>query len=107
HYVQLLPCVPAKHLTGLIASILLALADAGPGAIASDYAMSTENLREGYLMRYPDSDPERILEALHCPEEGAHNMLRFLADAGGVRSYLGQIGLTEREIGRLRARLRG
>jgi len=105
--VLLFHCVAGKDRTGLIAALLLALADAEPGAIAADYAMSTENLREGYLRRYPDSDPERILEALHCPEEGAHNMLRFLADAGGVRAYLGQIGLTEREIGRLRARLRG
>jgi protein-tyrosine phosphatase len=104
--VLLFHCVAGKDRTGLIAALLLALADTEPEAIASDYAMSAENLREGYLSRYPDSDPERILEALRCPEEGAHNMLRFLTDAGGVRAYLGQIGLTEREIGRLRARLR-
>jgi protein-tyrosine phosphatase len=104
--VLLFHCVAGKDRTGLIAALLLALADTEPEAIASDYAMSAENLREGYLSRYSDSDPERILEALRCPEEGAHNMLRFLADAGGVRAYLGQIGLTEREIGRLRARLR-
>jgi hypothetical protein len=34
-------------------------------------------------------------------------MLTFLAHAGGVRAYLGQIGLTTAEIGQLRARLRG
>jgi hypothetical protein len=33
-------------------------------------------------------------------------MLRFLARAGGVRAYLRQIGLTEPEVQRLRARLR-
>ncbi len=104
--VLLFHCVAGKDRTGLIAALLLALADTEPEAIASDYAMSAENLREGYLSRYADSDPERILEALRCPEEGAHNMLKFLADAGGVRAYLGQIGLSEREIGRLRARLR-
>jgi protein-tyrosine phosphatase len=104
--VLLFHCVAGKDRTGLVAALLLALADTEPEAIASDYAMSAENLREGYLRRYSDSDPERILEALRCPEEGAHNMLRFLTRAGGVRAYLGQIGLTEREIGRLRARLR-
>lgn len=105
--VLLFHCVAGKDRTGLIAALLLAVADAEPEAIARDYAMSAENLREGYLGRYPDFDQERILEALRCPEEGAHNMLRFLDRAGGVRTYLGQIGLTEREISRLRARLRG
>ena len=99
-------CVAGKDRTGLIAALLLALADVEPYAIAADYAASSENLRAGYLARYADSDPERILEALRCPEEGAHNMLSFLARAGGVRAYLRQIGLTEAEIARLRARLR-
>ena len=81
-------CVAGKDRTGLIAALLLALADATPAAIAQDYAMSEQNLREGYLKRYADADPARILDALRCPEEGAHNMLRFLENAGGVRSYL-------------------
>ena len=100
-------CVAGKDRTGLIAALLLALADTEPEAIARDYAMSAANLLEGYLKRYPDSDPQQILEALRCPEEGAHNMLRFLTSAGGVHAYLRQIGLEEREIGRLRERLRG
>jgi hypothetical protein len=33
-------------------------------------------------------------------------MLGFLEAAGGVRAYLAQIGLSSREIRRLRARLR-
>ncbi len=100
-------CVAGKDRTGLIAALLLALADATPAAIAQDYAASAELLREGYLQRYPDTDRERILEALRCPEEGAYNMLAFLERAGGVRAYLGAIGLSAQEIGRLRARLRG
>jgi len=99
-------CVAGKDRTGLIAALLLALADATPEAIASDYAASTENLRDGYLRRYADTDPARILDALRCPEEGAHNMLAFLDRSGGVRAYLAQIGLREEEIERLRARLR-
>jgi protein-tyrosine phosphatase len=99
-------CVAGKDRTGLIAALLLALADVTPAAIAADYAASSELLREGYLIRYADADPARILEALRCPEEGAHNMLRFLESAGGVRAYLAQIGLTAGEIERLRARLR-
>ena len=99
-------CVAGKDRTGLIAALLLALAEVEPRAIAADYAASSENLRAGYLERYADADPERILEALRCPEEGAHNMLRFLERAGGVRAYLGEIGLTDAQIARLRARLR-
>jgi protein-tyrosine phosphatase len=99
-------CVAGKDRTGLVAALLLALADVLPDAIARDYAASTESLREGYLARYAGTDPARILAALHCPEEGAHNMLKFLAHAGGVRAYLREIGLTSGEIARLRARLR-
>ena len=99
-------CVAGKDRTGLIAALLLALADAEAEAIARDYAMSSANLRDGYLKRYADADPQRILEALRCPEEGAHNMLKFLADTGGVRAYLAQLGLEQDEIERLRARLR-
>ena len=33
-------------------------------------------------------------------------MLKFLSDAGGVRAYLGEIGLASEEITALRARLR-
>ncbi|HYL72127.1 MAG TPA: tyrosine-protein phosphatase [Candidatus Dormibacteraeota bacterium] len=99
-------CVAGKDRTGLIAALLLALADAAPQAIAADYSLSSECLREGYLRRYHDSDPQRILEALRCPEQGAYNMLSFLVEAGGVRAYLAQIGLRPDEIERLRARLR-
>ena len=99
-------CVAGKDRTGLIAALLLALADATPEAIARDYSVSGENLREGYLRRYANTERERILEALRCPEEGAYNMLAFLERAGGVRTYLAQIGLTSQEIAQLRARLR-
>ena len=100
-------CVAGKDRTGLIAALLLALADVTPKVIAHDYAVSAENLREEYFRRYADADPKRLREALRCPEEGAHNMLRFLKTEGGVAAYLRRIGLTPDEIARLRARLRG
>ena len=99
-------CVAGKDRTGLIAALLLALADATPAAIAQDYSASAEYLRDGYLRRYPEVGRERILEALRCPEEGTYNMLAFLESSGGVRAYLGEIGLSADEITRLRARLR-
>jgi protein-tyrosine phosphatase len=99
-------CVAGKDRTGLIAALLLALADVEPAAIADDYAQSSANLAPEYLRRYPHSDAARVLDALRCPPEGVHNMLDFLGRAGGVRGYLGQIGLAAADVERLRARLR-
>ncbi len=99
-------CVAGKDRTGLIAALLLALADAVPEAIAHDYAASTENLREAYLRRYADAEPAAIVDAVHCPEQGIHNMLTYLASFGGVRVYLEEIGVDREHIALLRARLR-
>jgi protein-tyrosine phosphatase len=99
-------CIAGKDRTGLVAALLLTLADVTPAAIAADYAQSAENLRDGYLQRYAEADPARILEALRCPEEGAYNMLEFLSAAGGVRAYLERLGLSPEEVAALRARLR-
>jgi protein-tyrosine phosphatase len=99
-------CVAGKDRTGLIAALLLALADVEPDAIAYDYAASGDCLREAYLRRYFDREPAEIVEAVRCPEQGVHNMLDYLADLGGVRAYLEYIGLAADEMARLRARLR-
>lgn len=99
-------CVAGKDRTGVIAALLLTLADVRPEAIAYDYATSTQMLSNAYLQRYADADPHDVLENVRCPEEGVHNMLDYLERQGGIRAYLGQIGLSEEEIARLRARLR-
>ncbi|HEY3784291.1 MAG TPA: tyrosine-protein phosphatase [Steroidobacteraceae bacterium] len=99
-------CVAGKDRTGLIAALLLTLADVRPEAIAYDYAASTRMLSSAYLERYANSDPNDILESVRCPEEGVHNMLGYLQRDGGIRSYLQKIGLAADEIGKLRARLR-
>ncbi|HEX5460682.1 MAG TPA: tyrosine-protein phosphatase [Steroidobacteraceae bacterium] len=99
-------CVAGKDRTGVIAALLLALADVVPGAIADDYAASTRNLRDPYLRRYQDADPAALMEMVRCPEEAVYNMLDYLVRAGGTRAYLEAIGLGASEIGRLRARLR-
>jgi protein-tyrosine phosphatase len=99
-------CVAGKDRTGLIAALLLALADVEPEAIAHDYAASTENLREPYLKRYADADPAAIIDVVQCPEAGVHNMLEYLDKFGGARGYLEEIGVPAEQIVRLRARLR-
>jgi protein-tyrosine phosphatase len=99
-------CVAGKDRTGIVAAVLLALADVTPTAIARDYAMSSVRLRDAYLERYSREDPNEVLENIRCPEQGVYNMLEYLSRLGGVRAYLEQIGLENREIARLRARLR-
>jgi protein-tyrosine phosphatase len=99
-------CVAGKDRTGIIAALLLTLADVVPDAIAYDYAVSGEHLRDAYVERYPDLDPGYIAEAVRCPEQGVYNMLAYLQERGGVCAYLQEIGLSEPEIDRLRARLR-
>jgi protein-tyrosine phosphatase len=99
-------CVAGKDRTGLIAALMLTLADVKPEFIAADYAESTQMLGDAYLQRYKDADPQDVLENVRCPEEGVHNMLAYLQGEGGIRKFLGKIGLNELEIARLRARLR-
>ena len=99
-------CVAGKDRTGLIAALLLALADVLPEAIVEDYAASTARLADAYLVRYSNLERAEILEALRCPGEGVLNMLEYLAQYGGAAGYLGAIGLSDATIARLRARLR-
>jgi protein-tyrosine phosphatase len=99
-------CMAGKDRTGLVAALMLALADVVPEAIAFDYASSTEHLREPYLKRYADYDTAAIIDAIQCPAEGVHNMLEYLEKFGGARAYLAEIGVPERHIAQLRARLR-
>jgi protein-tyrosine phosphatase len=99
-------CVAGKDRTGLVAALLLALADVQPEVIAADYAASAALLTDAYLERYPDLARTEIFEALRCPEEGVQNMLDYLAQYGGAAGYLGAIGLEDVTVARLRARLR-
>jgi protein-tyrosine phosphatase len=99
-------CVAGKDRTGLIAALLLALADVEADAIAADYAVSARHLVDAYLVRYPHLERAEIFEALRCPEEGVHNMLAYLGQYGGAAGYLREIGLDDARIARLRARLR-
>lgn len=99
-------CVAGKDRTGIMAALLLALADVTPEAIAQDYAFSTVRLRDAYLERYSHHGAERVLEEVRCPEEGVYNMLEYLNQAGGIRAYLEAIGLQEGDVERLRAKLR-
>src|SRR5215813_8723461 len=76
-------CVAGKDRTGLIAALMLTLADVKPEHIAPDYARSTQMLEGAYLERYQDVDPQDVIENVRCPEQGVHNMLAYLRSHGG------------------------
>lgn len=99
-------CVAGKDRTGLIAALLLTLANVVPEAIAYDYVASGDRLRDAYVRRYPQLDPEQVAEFVRCPEEGVYNMLDYLVRQGGPRAFLRAIGLSGEEIDRLYLRLR-
>ena len=99
-------CQAGKDRTGILAALLLALAEVTPAVIAHDYTLSTENLREPYLATYPDQR-EAVLENVRCPPENAYNMLAHLAERyDGAVNYLRTLGLSDQEIERIRERLR-
>ncbi len=105
--VVLFHCAAGKDRTGVIAAMLLAIADAVPAEIAADYAISTEFIRDAYLAAHPRETWPAVLEDVRCPPEQIHNMLAHLdARYGGTAGYLRRIGLTPDEVARIRARLR-
>lgn len=98
-------CVSGKDRTGLIAALLLTLADVEPDEIVLDYTCSTENLEAAYLAAFPD-EQEATRERVRCPPEQITNMLAYLNDRyGGVADYLHTIGVTAGELVQLQARL--
>lgn len=99
-------CLAGKDRTGIIAALLLALAEVELQEIVDDYTLSTENLREAPFI-INAADRAAALEGLKCPPEQIHNMMAHLNDHyGGTSNYLRGIGLSEDEIRQVRERLR-
>lgn len=98
-------CVSGKDRTGVIAALLLALVHVETEIIVQDYGLSTEKLREPYLVAYPN-DREATLERVRCPPEQIHNMIAHIQEQyGDVAGYLQAIGVKDEEIMCLQARL--
>jgi protein-tyrosine phosphatase len=99
-------CVSGKDRTGIIASLLLAIADVEPDAIERDYTISAENLRDAYIGSKTGEEREAELRRVHCPAEQIHNMLDHLDKRySGVAGYFREIGLSTDEISSLKNRL--
>jgi len=99
-------CQSGKDRTGIIAALLLVLAEVEPEAIADDYGLTTHNLFEAYLAEAQPDEYEAVRERVRCPPEQIHNMLAHLEkNYGGLANYFLKIGLEENEIERIRGRL--
>ena len=98
-------CVSGKDRTGVIAALLLALVDVDTDIIVQDYSLSTEKLREPYLVAYPN-ERDATLERVRCPPEQIHNMITYIQEQyGDVAGYLHAIEVSNEEIIRLKERL--
>ncbi|MEZ4731947.1 MAG: tyrosine-protein phosphatase [Caldilineaceae bacterium] len=98
-------CVSGKDRTGVVAALLLALAEVETETIVQDYGRSTDNLREPYLAAYP-AEQEATLERVRCPPAQIHNMLAYIQEQhGDIVEYLQTIGLAKNEVILLQERL--
>ena len=107
----LVHCVGGKDRTGLVAALLLRLADVSLAEIARDYALSAEYLaprHEQWLAQAADeAERERMRRITATPAESMQGVLEELeARHGDVAAYLRAGGATDGVLDRARARLR-
>ncbi len=105
-------CVGGKDRTGLLVAFLLHLAGVSDEEIAADYALSEERLQPRHEVWFAAADSEEELERLRriaqTPKESMLGVFRELERRhGSIEAYLRSAGVTEDELERLRARLRG
>ena len=105
-------CAGGKDRTGLLAAFLLHAAGVAAPDIAADYALSEERLRPRHEEWFEAAETEEELERLRRVAQTPYaSMLGVLAALderyGSVEAYLGSVGLTDDELDRVRARLRG
>lgn len=103
-------CTAGKDRTGIVAALLLLLADVPADTIAADYALTAtlgarlhdELLRHMVARGQPEAEAKRYLAARR---ETMHDTMGYLAaEYGGIDGYLGGVLSSDRSS-RLRARL--
>jgi protein tyrosine/serine phosphatase len=105
-------CVGGKDRTGLLGAFLLHLAGVGNGEIAADYALSQERLLPRHEAWFAAAESEAELERLErIAQTPAASMLGVFEELerryGSVEGYLRDAGVTDDELARAAARLRG
>jgi protein-tyrosine phosphatase len=105
-------CVSGKDRTGLVAALLLRLANVSIGEVAADYALSAERLTS-FSSRWIEeaSSEEERLRRERISETPAAAMVGVLEELearhGGVRGYLSAAGMGKEVSELIRRRLQG
>ena len=105
-------CVGGKDRTGLLTALLLHLAGVPTEEIAADYALSEERLRprhDAWLeAAETEAERRRIERIARTPPEVITGVFEELERRhGSVEGYLRSAGVSDEELARARARLRG
>ena len=105
-------CVGGKDRTGLLAAFLLHMAGVDEDAIVADYAYSEERLlprhEEWFAAAESDEELERLKRIAQTPAASMRGVFAELERRyGGIEGYLREAGVSEAELERARARLRG
>ena len=105
-------CAGGKDRTGLLAAFLLHLAGVDDETIAADYALSEERLRARHEKWLAAAEtPEELEQLQRVTRTPAETMRGLFAELGtrygSVTAYLRSTGLTDGDLERARARLRG
>ena len=105
-------CVGGKDRTGLLSAFLLHLAGVADHEIAADYALSEDRLRPRHEAWFARAESEEDLERLRrIAQTPAASMRGVFAELdhryGSVEAYLRSAGVSDEELGLVRARLRG
>jgi protein tyrosine/serine phosphatase len=105
-------CHAGKDRTGMIAALLLSLANVPDEIVAQDYSLTYTYLRdqfEQWKAGLTTTDPHvraRLIEGFRCRPETMLQVLDHLQRRyGGVEGYLLSLGLGRDQIERLRRRL--
>ncbi|TMC83711.1 MAG: tyrosine-protein phosphatase [Chloroflexi bacterium] len=102
-------CFAGKDRTGLVAAMLLEMADVPPDQIAKDFGETDLQLADQYEKWISEAAPEKradMRDELRCPPERILGVLDYLHQKwGGVASYLEASGMTAVNIDRARAKL--
>jgi protein tyrosine/serine phosphatase len=105
-------CAGGKDRTGILVAFVLDLAGVDAETIGADYALSEERLRprhESWLAA-AESEEElaRLRRITRTPAETMSGLLAELERRhGGVAAYLRSIGVSDGDLDRVRAQLRG
>ena len=102
-------CFAGKDRTGLVAAMVLALADVPADEVAADFAetdLQLADMYEAWIAEAPAERRDEMRDELRCPPERILGVLDHLETKwGGVASYLEASGMKPSDLDRLRDKL--